>query len=357
MNKSRTLVILSPAFAEQESDSWLPGQEGFIRMLNKIYPKLKIIILTFHFPLVSEKKYSWHGNEVIAFNGNMRGGWQSVKRWQQVWSTLKTLSKTYPLVGIFSFFCSECAFVGHYFSRLHHLPHYIWVLGQDAKADNKQVKRIRPAADELITISDFLVREFEHNHHIKPQHVIPIGIDATQFPAIHNERTIDILGVGSLIKLKQFDVFLDVVQAITEKLPHLKVMLCGDGPEEPFIRNKIVALQLQDKITLAGKLPQPEVISLMQRSKILLHPSAYEGFGMVCAEALYAGAHVVSFCKPMDRDVSHWHTVENVPEMIKQTLALLQLESLADHPVMTFAMEDTAKQIMQRFGYKESSIS
>lgn len=357
MTKPGTLVILSPAFAEQESDSWLPGQEGFVRMLNKIYPKLNIVILTFHFPLVSKPEYSWHGNKVIAFNGNMQGGWQSVKRWQQVWSTLKRLNKAHSLVGLFSFFCSECAFVGHYFSRIHHLPHYIWVLGQDAKADNKQVKRIRPSANELIAISDFLVSAFEDNHHIRPQRVIPVGIDASQYAAVNTERTIDILGVGSLIGLKQFDVFLDVVKTLTAALPGLKVVLCGDGPEEQPIRQKIQELQLQHQVTLTGKLPQQEIIGLMQRSKILLHPSAYEGFGMVCAEALYAGAHVVSFCRPMNRDISHWHIVEDVEAMTKQTLALLQLAHLEDQPVMTFAMEDTARQIMQLYHYKESSIS
>ena len=54
----------------------------------------------------------------------------------------------------------------------------------------------------------------------------------------------------------------------------------------------------------------------MQRTKIFLHTSSYEGFSGACLEALYAGAHVISFCEPMKQKIDHWHIVKDEKEML-----------------------------------------
>ena len=61
----------------------------------------------------------------------------------------------------------------------------------------------------------------------------------------------------------------------------------------------------------------------MCRSKVFLHTSAYEGYAVACAEALYAGAHVVSFCKPMEKGNSQEHIVETKEEAIDKTRQIL----------------------------------
>ncbi|RYZ31317.1 MAG: glycosyltransferase, partial [Sphingobacteriales bacterium] len=94
--------------------------------------------------------------------------------------------------------------------------------------------------------------------------------------------------------------------------------------------------------------------TLMQQSKILLHPSAYEGFGMVCAEALAAGAQVISFCKPMDEDFDGWHIVKDKQEMIAKTLALLHSEASPPSPQLLLAMEDTARRVLALYGYGDN---
>ena len=240
----RTLVILTPAFAAHEQDNWLPSQAVFVRHLNKMFPSLNIIILAFHFPIVKEKRYSWFGNKVIAFNGGMRGKLHTLLRWIRVWRTLKQIKKKNAILGIFSFFCSESAFIGHYFAKRHKLKHYIWLLGQDAQKENKQVKRIRPDADELVAISDFLVNEFEKNHGIRPAHLILIGINPENFPPDHPKRDIDIIGVGSLSPIKQYDIFVAVVKEISRIIPGINARICGDGTEYNKLQ-KLILLKVQ----------------------------------------------------------------------------------------------------------------
>lgn len=347
----KQLVILTPAFAAHESDSKMPSQEILVRTLNRLFPGIGITILTFHFPISHQAEYLWHGNSIITFSGGMKGKLGSLALWLRVWKKLQLLKRSGNMIGIFSFFCSECAFVGHYFSRIHNIRHRIWVLGQDAKRENRQVRRIRPVPDELVTISDFLSEAFRNNHGIAPSHKIPIGIDTALFTEGKQgkERSIDIMGAGSLIKLKQYDIFIEVVALIALKIPGISAKLLGNGPEEARLKNKAQSLGLEKTVTLTGKLQQSETFEIMQQCKILLHTSAYEGLGMVCLEALYAGAHVISFCKPFDQPIAHWHIVPDKEAMAEKAIELLLMPQTDYSPVLPFNMEDTARAIMSLF--------
>jgi len=352
MSKTRpTLAILTPAFPTEDQDTWLPAQAVFVAALNEHFPGLEIIILVFHFPEVIHKYHEWRGNKVVSFNGGMRGNLHTLWRWRCVWRELGHIRSSGNLIGIFSFFCSESAFIGHYFARRHRLAHFIWVLGQDARKDNRQVRRIKPQPGELIAISDFLVREFRDSHGIIPAHMIPIGVDPSAAIAFDEPRTIDILGAGTLSPIKGYDLFVDVVSKITESLPRLKAVICGTGSEEGALQQQIDRLELGDRIQLAGGKTHPQMLQTMQRSKILLHTSSYEGFGMVCVEALCAGAHVISFIKPLDTEIDHWHTVSTADEMIAKAIALLQNPATTYYSVVPYKIEETARKIMKLFGY------
>jgi hypothetical protein len=77
-------------------------------------------------------------------------------------------------------------------------------------------------------------------------------------------------------------------------------------------------------ISLTGEMDHSTVLALMQRSKLMLHTSSYEGFSGACLEALYAGAHVISFFSPQDAWIRHWHIAVNKEEMIELALEILQ---------------------------------
>ena len=106
---------------------------------------------------------------------------------------------------------------------------------------------------------------------------------------------------------------------------------------------------LEENVSLAGELPYQEVLAMMQRAKILLHPSAYEGFSGVCMEALYAGAHVISFCRAMNENIDHWYIVQSEEEMKEKILELLHDPGTAYKSVTAFPMDDTVKKIMELF--------
>jgi glycosyltransferase involved in cell wall biosynthesis len=279
--KIKTLIILSPGFPANEDDSTcIPPQQIFVKALNAVNPDLNIIVLAFQYPFFS-KEYKWHNIKVISFGhaGNGRGS--RLFTAHRVWSVLKKLDKDYEIIGLLSFWLGKCALVGDKFAKKHQLKHYCWILGQDAKIGNKYFYKMKPEGDILIALSDFVVKEFNKNYYIRPQHIIPVGIDTTLFNASNNVRNIDVLGAGSLIPLKQYSIFVQLINELKIALPNIKAVICGDGQEIDKLQAMVRGMSLENNISFAGRLPHNEVLSLMQQSKTFVHTSSYEGFGAV----------------------------------------------------------------------------
>ena len=353
----KTLIILTPGFPADENDSTcIPPQQVFVRALQQTHPKLKVIVLTFQYPFFAGK-YLWNGIEVVAFGGKGKGKIYRQITWLKVIRYLRNLNKQSQIIGLLSFWLDECALIGSRFAKLKGIKHLCWILGQDAKAGNKYAQQIKPKACELIALSDFIVKEYNKNYGISPAHVIPVGVDTTLFGEKAKERGIDILGVGSLIPLKQFDVFVKMVSFIKELRPNIQAVICGKGPERERLLAIIKTLELEGNIKLVGELPHTEALALMQRSKLLLHTSVYEGFGAVCLEALYAGASVVSFVKPMDAPIPNWHVAINEDDMLQTIKAILNMLQPDHKPVLPYPIADNAKAMMKLFGYNEAAIN
>jgi glycosyltransferase involved in cell wall biosynthesis len=357
--KQRTLVLLTPGFARDEADTTcIPVLQFFVRCLKKQNPGLQVIILAFQYPF-SAGEYGFHGARVISFNGRNRRKVFRWLVWVKVWMALTRLQRQYRVIGLLSFWFTECAFIGHLFAWPHRLKHFCWLLGQDARPGNRFFSFIKPPAGSLIVLSDAMAGELLRNYSLKAGHVIPFGVDAAVFPAgpqeRNEERNIDIMGAGSLISLKRYDLFLDVVERLTEKFPGLRVVLCGKGPEKARLLERLEKGQLHRHVTLLDEVPHARVLALMRQSRIFLHTSAYEGFAAVCAEALYAGAQVVSFCQPIHQPIAHWHIVGSEAELLERLVLLLSQKELSHESVLPFTMEGTCSRIMELFGYQGSN--
>ena len=357
INKPDTLIILTPGFPENEVDSTcIPPQQIFVKALKENNPQLNIIVLTFHYPFFSIR-YQWNGVDVISFGGEGKGRLYRKVMGIRVWAELKKVNKEYHIVGLLSFWLGKCAFIGSWFAEKYHLKHYCWILGQDAKAGNKYVRRINPKGKSLIALSDFITNEFYKNYGILPQHIIPVGIDTSLFAEVIPKKDIDIIGAGSFIPLKQYHVFVEVIKLLKRDFPNIKTCICGDGPEMTPLCELIDRLDLKDNIKLLGRQPHTQVLALMQKSKVFLHPSNYEGFGAVCLEALYAGAQVVSFVKPMDADIESWHIAQDKGAMLQILKNILQNPKTEDQAILPYSIHDNAKAAIKLFDYNPVAIS
>jgi glycosyltransferase involved in cell wall biosynthesis len=357
INKPDALIILTPGFPGNEAESnFIPPQQTFVRALKENSPQLNIIVLTFHYPYFSAK-YQWYGVDVVSFGGKDKGRIYRKVMEIRVWAGLKKINKAYRVIGLLSFWLGKCAYIGSRFAEKHHLKHYAWILGQDAKAGNKFVKKIKPTGETLIALSDFIVREFHKNYGIFPRHIIPVGIYASLFANGISEKNIDIMGAGSLSPLKQYKVFIEAVNLLKKDIPDINTCICGDGPEMARLQEMIERMGLKNNIKLLGSQPHTQVLALMQRAKVFAHPSSYEGFGAVCLEALYAGAQVVSFVKPMNANIENWHIVNDKEEMVQVLKGILQNPSPVHRSVFPYSIYDNARAAIKLFNYKPAAIS
>lgn len=356
-NKPRALIILTPGFPESEADTTsLSHLQTFVRALKEVDPHVEVIVLTLTYPFVSTN-YQWYGLKVISFGNKHKGPVFNVASILKMWVALRKLNKQYQIIGLLSFWLGKCAFIAGLFSKRHRLTHYCWLLGQDARAGNKYFARIKPAAGSIIAVSDFVAKELKKNYGLLPRHVIPIGIDTALFNCSDIDRDIDILGAGSLIPLKQYHLLLEIIKCLKYLAIDVKTVLCGDGPEMAHLQKLIDHMGLQNNITLTGELPHTEVLKLMRRSKILLHPSNYEGFSTVCLEALYAGAKVVSFIRPMDTDIPNWYIAENTEEMLQLSKDILQDTHIRYKAVAPYLVQNNARAIIKLFDTNEQAIA
>ncbi|HEX5151443.1 MAG TPA: glycosyltransferase [Parafilimonas sp.] len=349
--RNKTFIIFSPAFPDGENDSvWVPWLQTIVQAINNNFPELNVIVFAFQYPYTT-KAYSWRNNKIIPFNGFHKGRGARFLMWMKIFIEVRKVKKQYDIVGIFSQWCTECTFVAKYVAKFFRLQYFCWVLGGDARETNTYVKRIRPKPSLLITISDFLVDEFYKNHGIRPQHIIPTGIDISLFDALEEQKDIDVVGVGALSVLKQYDLFVEIIAKLKEHLPDIKTMICGDGEDREHIDEMIKELAVSENLTVTGFIEHRESLMMMQRAKILMHPSSYEGFGTVCLEALYAGAHVISFVQPMYCEIRNWHIVKTKEEMQLKALELLQDLNTKHEKVLVYTTDDAVKKVLKLFGY------
>jgi len=345
-SKKKVFVLLSPGFPESPQDTTcLPFLQNFVRNLRKEYPCLPLFILSFRYPF-EVRAYYFEGAKVMSF-GSQRGNFLSRKfNWIPIWRYLRNLNKEYKILGILSLWMGECGFIGHYFSKIYKIKHFIWILGQDARSGNPFQKITKPNGFELIAISNFIQDEYQKNYGNRPQYCIPIGIDPNLFPDPPLSKEIDIMGAGSLIPLKQYAYFIRIIKDLKKEFPGLRAIICGNGPEMESLLELRQTLELENNLQILGELPYSDILKWMQGAKVFLHTSEYECFAQVILEALYAGAKVVSLVEPMSIPIENWHILKNKEDMIPSLKHLLSQPNPPRHPVLPFPIKETVKQIL-----------
>jgi glycosyltransferase involved in cell wall biosynthesis len=269
--------------------------------------------------------------------------------WTKALLKLGQLRRKTPIAGVLSLWLAECTFIGGWFSKANHLPHFTWVVGQDARPQNHYVKRIRPEGERVIAFSDFLRRELERNFGVRAGLVVNNGVNAEAFPELNTgARRYDILGAGSLIPLKRYSLFLEIVHHLKKIFPEIRAAIAGDGPEMGALKTQIEARKPGGNIVLLGEVAHRETLALMNEAKIFLHTSEYEGNSTVLMEALYAGCQVLSFCRLADRDVENLWICEDATEMVATAERLLATPKPAKRVVFNL-MKDSARRIVQLY--------
>ncbi len=102
-----------------------------------------------------------------------------------------------------------------------------------------------------------------------------------------------ILAVGRFNQQKDYPNLLNAIQLLkTQTSQKFKVLIAGDGEERNKLESMIRELDLEKDIVLLGR--RDDIPQLMVKANVFVLPSAYEGFGLVVAEAMACETFVVA---------------------------------------------------------------
>lgn len=316
-------VYLVPGFPVDDLDSTcLPAIQNHVHAYAEARPDVSVNVVALHYPF-RRGTYAWNGVTVHALAGSNRRGWSRGARWLATLRILTRLASEAKIVQLHSFWLGECALMGSMAASLIGVPHVASIGGRDALEDNRYLRWLPLKGMTVTAGSEFAAERYRRSTGHRVAAVIPLGLDAaflSDAPCAA-VRDIDILGVGSLIQLKRWDLFVDAVGQVISSRPGLRAIIAGDGPERLQLRERIAGAGLDRVIRLVGAVDRIEVQHLMRRSRVLLHPSEYESQGYVFLEALASGMRVVA------RPVGYVHDIVHHGSMSDGSISAFQTDA------------------------------
>lgn len=340
------ILWITPGFASDENDlNCIPPMQLLAREL--LLQGVDLQIVTLEYPFRGEL-YCWHGATVSPCNGQNRRWlkgrtlWRAMRFCREILDTASSHSKG-EIMAIHSFWLGWASGLGERLSRRYGLPHLTTLMGQDVLPQNRKfMYGLYPGrAARFAAVSDFQNDVFEKNTGMRAAHVIPWGLVESEIPAsLSSEKTLDVLGAGSLVPVKNWGKWLRVVALAVRAAPGLRAEIIGDGVERAKLERLARQLGLEGNVHFAGSLPRPEVLAKMQEAKILLHTAHYESFGYVLAEAAMNGCRVVG--TPVGAMAQFGKTAGSEADLSALVLDALG-QPVQTQPFVPFTMRQTAE--------------
>ena len=103
---------------------------------------------------------------------------------------------------------------------------------------------------------------------------------------------------GRHIPEKRAPAAVAAIAAARRRIPELRGIVFGDGPDRPKVLEAIERENLRDAVDAPGFVAHEELDAALARALCLLHPSRREGYGLVVVESAAAGVPVVLVAHP-----------------------------------------------------------
>jgi glycosyltransferase involved in cell wall biosynthesis len=122
--------------------------------------------------------------------------------------------------------------------------------------------------------------------------VNPLQRRETRDNAALNDSDMIILVVGRLVPAKDYANLLDAFALVSKQYTDCILWIAGGGPDEAYLKRYAEQLRLQDKVKFLGV--RHDVAALYNAADIYVLSSAWEGFGLVVAEAMASQKPVIA---------------------------------------------------------------
>lgn len=223
--------------------------------------------------------------------------------------TAEQLYRNEKIDIVHSFWLNEPLKAGKKIADTLHVPIVATAMGQEMRNSKNRLKWLISSSIPIVSLSQFQLKELQKIH-LEVSKIINWGVKER----MQHKKEIDLICVGNLVPLKNINYFVELCAALIEDNPELTAKIVGTGPLLKSLRDKIVLLDLNKNIELMGLVDYNVTQDLIAKSKVLVHPSEFEGFGMTIIEALASGTHVISNPVGIAEELDILHLTSNVSE-------------------------------------------
>jgi glycosyltransferase involved in cell wall biosynthesis len=107
-----------------------------------------------------------------------------------------------------------------------------------------------------------------------------------------------VVTAGRHIAEKRIPTVPAVIAAARVRVPNLRCVILGAGPDTEATRARIRELGLADVVEIPGRVEHPKLMSTIASASCLLHPSEREGYGLVVVESVSRGTPAIVVTGP-----------------------------------------------------------
>ncbi|MGF1496381.1 MAG: glycosyltransferase [Elainellaceae cyanobacterium] len=237
------------------------------------------------------------------------------------------------------------------------------------------IDKFYPRADAIASVSQGVANDVASNTNIPLENIKvlynPILThdfsekvsEPIQHPWFNPGEPPVILGVGRLVKQKDFATLVQAFAKIRQNQPARLVILGSEDKREPMIKPRLQAmirdLDLEADVDLPGFVGNP--YPYMAKAKVFVLSSIYEGFGNVIVEALATGTPVVSTdCESGPAEILNYGQygtltpvgdADALAEGIRATLASPPSREFLQERAAMFSVNKVASQYFRFLGY------
>ena len=133
---------------------------------------------------------------------------------------------------------------------------------------------------------------------LPPDRVVAVrgGVDFELVAAVPDQqKEFDAVYLGRFHPQKGVLELVDIWKYVCERRHDAMLIMIGTGELEEEVKKRIEKLGLESNITLLGFKEGIEKITILKKSKIVVHPATYDSGGMAACEAMACGLPGVSF--------------------------------------------------------------
>ncbi len=182
-----------------------------------------------------------------------------------------------------------------------HGRHQGWVQDQPQSHIHAVERWMAQRADSVITCSHYMRGHVADIFDIDEGRitVIPNGIDPRDLRPVDDLQTLRrkfaapeqqlVLLVGRLVYEKGFQLALDALPGVIERVGNVRFLVAGSGTHEGELKAQAERLGLNDQGIFLGWIGDDALHSLYRIADLCVVPSIYEPFGLVALEAMASG--------------------------------------------------------------------